>query len=403
MRDSSHQEDQGHGASAIDSRAGGSTYTTDVPPNTPSSPGQGDSQKGRSKNSKERKKLKEKIQALEIALEERNGQFTKWLLEYSQEKSIWEEDKRELQHLQKSAEMFKKLQEEVLASVDRHEPTFDEKIHAQFIQINGKINTAIRSPGKNLSLFKMFASTPFDGWTEDALPSYCYNSSSPLVSVEDKTVVKLLMRLAIWNFIDRTLFDRGNPFAVYASSPARSLSDDYRGMFGDDYETSETAAKWRAITARRLAELDNKEYQDEVFNDLIKRFSLLVHDAVGYQEKSSEEIEKLFQGDMLQKLEPVFRSAIDLARLVSQERAGYTLLIPDLRKFKFEKIDDDGYLTNRARLPNIDVACIDEEVAGRIALVASPMLIKWGTGGGEQLTHKTVLEKAFVQVEPYVD
>lgn len=154
------------------------------------------------------------------------------------------------------------------------------------------------------------------------------------------------------------------------------------------------------MTAHRLAELDKKAYQDRVLKTLLEEFAAMIRTEIGYREQQAGEIDDLLRGGAIhQRIAPVLQSAMDLARLVSQERAGYTLKIPNLLSLRYHKANNSEELTNRATLVNIDAVSSEEEEAGMIALVASPMLLKWGSGSGDQLSHRTVLEKAFVLVE----
>lgn len=172
------------------------------------------------------------VLALKDVLRGRDEELQSYKVALKQRDQEWGADRIKLEELKKSAEMLKTLQQQVLAGVDRHEPTFDETIHSRFIIVNAKINSAVRTGGKGLNLYSLFASTPFNEWTQNAIPSHSYNSKSPILSVNDKRTVKLLMRLAIWNFVKKTLFNRENPFAVFGASVADNLTEDYVTMFG---------------------------------------------------------------------------------------------------------------------------------------------------------------------------
>ncbi len=329
--------------------------------------------------------------------------------------------KREVEELRRAKEMLGQLQKEVLAGVDRHEPAFDEAVQAAFVAVNGKINALVKFSSP---VYKAAAAVPFDQWgVGAAMWAGAYNPDSPAVRAREQRVIKQLLRLVVWHFLSKTLLDRARPFACFGSSLARRLDEDYRDVF-DDFgelvrdqarwsaqvtnqkltcpptETSEAAAKWRTMTAARLLEMDNDEYKTRVLDNLLLQFASLMYDHMGFNGMPLEKLEETLRGEALKKLGPVLKAALALAQLVVKERAGFSLEIPDLTGLGFHKEENDALMTTRGASLNIDVGGGKEEEGGVVALVASPMLIKWGTGSGQQLTSKVVLQRAFVEVVP---
>ena len=154
------------------------------------------------------------------------------------------------------------------------------------------------------------------------------------------------------------------------------------------------------MTAARLLEMDNDNYRSQVLDNLVSQFASLMHEHMGLDGVPLEQLDVTLRGEALKKLGPVLKAALALAQLVVKERAGFSLEIPDLTALGFRKDDNDAQMTTRGASLNIDVGGGNEEEGGVVALVASPMLIKWGTGSGQQLTSKVVLQRAFVEVVP---
>lgn len=168
------------------------------------------------------------------------------------------------------------------------------------------------------------------------------------------------------------------------------------------------AARWRALSARCLADYENESdaraearsategsrppHREFVLGDLMADFATALHEDIGCRDKSPDEIQKILRP----AFEPVMQAAMELARLTARERAGYTLEFPDLAKHGFLKVADDQLLTNRPTDVGMNASGDEEEVEGPFAVVASPMLVKWGSGSGERLNESTVLCKAFV-------
>ena len=163
-------------------------------------------------------------------------------------------------------------------------------------------------------------------------------------------------------------------------------------------ETSQIAAKWRALTAKCLEGYESHEpkYRDQVQKGLLEAFAMVLHHEVGYKNKTPEEIRQVLMEDMFSQLQPVLLAAMELAALAAKERAGFTLEFPDLERMEYQKVENDPQLTNRPSDLGINAYGAGEEEAGPVGLVASPMLVKWGNGGGEHLTSSAVLCKAFV-------
>ncbi|KAK3899800.1 hypothetical protein C8A05DRAFT_36568 [Staphylotrichum tortipilum] len=303
----------------------------------------------------------------------------------------------EVARLRRAEEMLGKLQKEVLAGVDRHEPAFDEAVLGAFVAVNGKINALVKYTG---AFFKIVGAVPFDTWGPGAMWAGAYNTEVAAVQGKDRRAVKQLLRLVVWHFVGRTLLDRARPFACFGSVLARNLDRDYHSMF-EDVATSDAAAKWRAMTAARLLELDDEPCRASIQDFLLAEFAKIMHEHMGHAATPLKELEEWLRSSVFKQLGPVLQSAVALAQLVAKERSGFSLEMPDLTAVGFAKADNDAQMTTRGAPLNIDLGGANDEEGGVVVLVAAPMLIKWGTASGHgQPGSGDVLAKAFVEVVP---
>lgn len=79
------------------------------------------------------------------------------------------------------------------------------------------------------------------------------------------------------------------------------------------------------------------------------------------------------------------------------ERAAFALVSPSLEEMGFKKGEDDNYTTALGYTVGvIDGSDVKTGQAGPVRLVGSPMLVKYGNAGGENLDQETVVVRAFV-------
>ncbi len=156
------------------------------------------------------------------------------------------------------------------------------------------------------------------------------------------------------------------------------------------------------MTAARLLELDDEPCRTSTQDYLIREFARVMHEYMGHTATPIEELEEWLRSSVLKQLGAVLKSAVSLAQLVAKERSGFSLEMPDLASVRFTKSYNDPQMTTRGAPLNIDVGGANEEEGGVVVLVASPLLIKWGTSGGhgEEASSRDVLAKAFVEVVP---
>jgi hypothetical protein len=102
------------------------------------------------------------------------------------------------------------------------------------------------------------------------------------------------------------------------------------------------------------------------------------------------------EGALAGKLEDVLSTALDFAQTLAGERAGFSLETPALEKLGFIKTADDPSMTNLGHV-GVDPA-EEDELVGEVRFCVSPMLVKWGSGSGENLQQANVLMKAFVEM-----
>jgi len=155
------------------------------------------------------------------------------------------------------------------------------------------------------------------------------------------------------------------------------------------------------MTAARLLELDDEPCRASIQDLLLLEFARVMHGYMGHAAEPVEKLEEWLRNSTLKQLGPVLKAAVALAQLVAKERSGFSLEMPDLAAVKFTKAENDAQMTTRGAQLNIDVGGANEDEGGVVVLVASPMLIKWGTSSGHgQAGSRDVLAKAFVEVVP---
>jgi len=97
-----------------------------------------------------------------------------------------------------------------------------------------------------------------------------------------------------------------------------------------------------------------------------------------------------------EKLHDVLKQAIAFSRLLMGERASFSLGAPPLASMKFKREKMDESTTIVGTEVNLVFNEEEDDKAGVVKLFASPMLVKYGNAGGQDLHQETVLLRAFV-------
>ncbi|KAK3312619.1 hypothetical protein B0H66DRAFT_462958, partial [Apodospora peruviana] len=305
----------------------------------------------------------------------------------------WKED---IQRLHETEEQLKRLQDEVLTAVDRFDPNFDSNAVEKFKLLNNAVGKLSKAKG----LTKFVLLNPLREWDASLLWKDSFAPSLLKESIPDGQM-KLLFRQAIWKFLAERLFDRAQPFASYGGEVGKlATSLEFVRLF-PDHETNEHAGKWRSVTIRQLSACPESEQDQKEFRlGLVKEFAAWFHRWLVPSEKFTvEEIERAAteKGDLNKRLEDTLSQAIGLSRLLMGERAAFSLVSPPLRDMAFKKEEDDSLTTALGHTVGVvDGADIETDVAGNVRLVGSPMLIKYGNAGGQNLEQETVVVRAFV-------
>lgn len=163
-------------------------------------------------------------------------------------------------------------------------------------------------------------------------------------------------------------------------------------------ELNENAAKWRSLTVKQLsARSDDEQGRRQLRKHLADAF--VAHALENMTSLSREEIEQSSAVAKLatsEKLGDVLKQAISLSRLVMGERASFSLRAPPLQEMKFERKKMDESTTVVGHEVNLVFNEEEEDSPGMVKLFASPMMVKHGNEGGQDLHQEVVLSRAFV-------
>ncbi|KAK3693190.1 hypothetical protein B0T22DRAFT_532504 [Podospora appendiculata] len=310
--------------------------------------------------------------------------------------------RHEQQKRLQAEEKLERLQTEVLASVDRFDPSFDSTISREFQLLNVDI-------GKLCSKSKLLAKLILS----DNSPPISRGSSTlwedtvQWILFDDRAATraekKMLLRQAVWKFLTETLFDRARPFASFGNdNPQANLVERicFDKLF-PDHLTSENAARWRSLTVRQLRALPiNEQATKQVRKQLALEFVGFIRDRglIAEGEELLEQVEAAVlntKEDLGKHLDLVLDRAIGFSRLLAGERAGYELRAPQLSAMQFRKSEDDAMVTAMGGPVGVVDADREDDPEGEIKLIGSPMMVKFGDGGGRNLDEEMVLVKAF--------
>lgn len=163
-------------------------------------------------------------------------------------------------------------------------------------------------------------------------------------------------------------------------------------------ELNEDAAKWRSLTVKQLSgRPDDEQGSKQLQKQLATEFGIHVFENM--TSVSREDMEQSTDFARLvasEKLDDVLNQAIDFSRLLMSERASFALRAPPLTDMKFKKEEIDETTTIVGGESNMVYNDEEEDKAGEIKLCGSPMLVKYGNAGGQDLHQETLLLKAFV-------
>ena len=122
--------------------------------------------------------------------------------------TLWHSEKKKLAEAEAK---FYQLQDEVLSTVDRFQPTYDEKISEKFGSLQAAIGVFV-----NQTLVKAVKLDPWEKWDQSVLWEGAVNLDK--VGRLPKGEEKLLARHAVWKFLAEALFDRAQPFASFGGA-----------------------------------------------------------------------------------------------------------------------------------------------------------------------------------------
>jgi len=142
---------------------------------------------------------------------------------------LWADERKKLAE---ADARFQALQNEVLSTVDRFQPTYDERITKGFGMLQAVIGGLV-----NQSLTKSVKLDRWDKWADGVLWDGAVNGSLFGVGRDKETEKgkgkgegedgrlpkreeRLLVRQAVWKFLAEALFDRAHPFTSFAGLPA---------------------------------------------------------------------------------------------------------------------------------------------------------------------------------------
>ena len=148
----------------------------------------------------------------------------------------------------------------------------------------------------------------------------------------------------------------------------------------------------------RLSELDDAEGRGAICTWLCEELMSLMFQNMHVKDKTEEGLVNLCTtGELCKSLRETNEVAVDLARTLMKERAGFTLDVPNLKKHRYFKQLDDDLMTCDGSAIGV-AGGPEEDAEGEIRVVGSPMLWKWGDPNGRGLEQRMLLVKAFVQV-----
>ncbi|KAF3223822.1 hypothetical protein TWF679_000257 [Orbilia oligospora] len=303
--------------------------------------------------------------------------------------------------LEQMAQQFFKLQDEVLGCVERFDPSFDSQVCQEFVQLNNSIGKLCKS--KELKEIAL-QGNPLTDWS---LHTLWEDSVHPALSFTQyslsDTEKRLVLRQATWKFISERLFNRSSPLTSF-SGPIGDLASGFHfAKLFPDHDVNEDAGKWRSITVRQLAALeeagDSRQNEKGFITQLINEFTVYVQENLANYKIEREEPSGTPSGPYLKRLGEVFERAVRFSRLIMKERASFTVDSPLLSQMDFTRVEDDGLTT--AQGADIGVSDGDDtevDLAGTIKLVGSPFLRKHGDGGGKNLDQNIIIVRAFVVI-----
>ncbi|KAF3312949.1 hypothetical protein TWF173_006531 [Orbilia oligospora] len=304
--------------------------------------------------------------------------------------------------LEQKSQQFFKLQDEVLGCVERFDPSFDSQVCQEFVQLNSSIGKLCKS--KELKEIAL-QGNPLMDWGPHTLweDSFYPALSLTQYSLSD-TEKRLILRQATWKFISERLFNRNSPLASF-SGPIGDLASGFHfAKLFPDHDVNEDAGKWRSITVRQLAALqeagDSRQNEKESVTQLINEFTAHIQENLANFKIEREGPYGTPSGLYLRRLGEVFERAVRFSRLIMKERASFTVDSPLLSQMGFTRVEDDGLTT--AQGADIGVSDGDDtevDLAGTIKLVGSPFLRKHGDGGGKNLDQNIIIVRAFVVID----
>ncbi|KAK4461723.1 hypothetical protein QBC42DRAFT_269489 [Cladorrhinum samala] len=325
--------------------------------------------------------------------------------------------------LAKTQGQLTRLQKEVLSAVDRFDPNYDSHLANKFTALNKSIGLLTKS--KDLRSLKFLADPvgtwdPSVFWPNSLTPSLKGAAGTKLTDGEKR----LLFRQAIWKFLSDRLFVRSKPFNSYGGEVGDIASNLPFEQLYPDHLTSTSAGKWRSLTTRALASHPSDAAgKQSLIASLSLSFASFIHSSLLLPPTTSkegsragagfEEIQALTEKgkDLPKRLSATLSEAIELSRLLMGERAGFEVRVPSLEGgagasaskdgghggARFRKEEDDGEMTVLgANVGVVDGPDVETEVGGEVKLVGSPILVKFGNGGGQNLEEELVLVKGFV-------
>ncbi|KAK4231886.1 hypothetical protein QBC38DRAFT_525652 [Podospora fimiseda] len=294
------------------------------------------------------------------------------------------------QKLEQTRGQLSRLQKEVLSAVDRFDPNYDASLVNKFRSLNTSIGLLTKS--KDLKSVGLL-SDPLATW--DPLV-FWPESVSPTLKTEKLTEgeKKLLFRQAIWKFLADVLFQRAKPFAAYEGEIVGELAANlpFEQLY-PDHLTNESAGKWRSLTTRALSQLSSSSSPSPSSN-LLSSFTSFLQSLCPTIPTSLFSTGK----DLPKRLNSVLNEATEFSRLLNGERAGFEVISPCrlLKKGEEEGEGETEMTCLGAGVGVVDGPDVESEGKGKVKLVGSPMLVKWGNGGGQNLGERGVLVRGFV-------